>query len=294
MQLSLSLYLRRSHITLRSLSAYLALLRPVNCLIVSGSVFVGAFIAGVSGNFLTVLAAGLSAALIAGGANGINDFYDAAIDRVNKPWRPIPSGRVGKREAFVWSTCLLVLGVAVGGIVGNLLLIVALGAAISVFLYSFWLKRTPFWGNLTVSLLCGLAFLYGGISVGKPKASLIPAWLAFLFHLGREIIKDAQDCQADASVGASTAPVRFGLKTALRTTTAVYTMLLATLFLPYLFGIYHRFYLLAICIGVVPVLCYVIWSMWQDYSPQNLSRLSTLLKLAMVIGLLAILLGTKF
>ncbi len=243
---------------------------------------------------MTVLIAGLSAALIAGGANGINDFFDAPIDRVNKPWRPIPSGGVGKTEAFVWSTCFLILGVAAGGIAGKLLLFIALVAAISVFLYSLWLKRTPFWGNLTVSLLCGAVFLYGGVSVGKPKAALIPASLAFLFHLGREIIKDAQDCQADASVGAWTAPVRFGLKRALRAAAAVYTVLLGLLFLPYLFGVYHYLYLLTICVGVVPVLGYVIWSVWRGETAQNLGRLSNILKLDMIVGLLAILLGSKF
>ena len=279
---------------LRKLSAYSDLLRPVNCLIVFGSVFVAAFIAGISRNLLTVLVAALSAALIAGGANGVNDFFDAPIDRLNKPWRPIPSGRLGKREAFIWSTSILVLGVAAAGIAGKWLLSISLGGAIAVFLYSLRLKRTAFWGNLTVSLLCGLVFVYGGVCVGKPKATLIPASLAFLFHLGREIIKDAEDRQADASAGASTAPVRFGLKTALKTATAVYAVLLVVLFLPWLFGIYHQLYLLVVCVGIVPVICYVIWSIWRDNSSRNLRRVSSILKLDMLVGLLAILVGSKF
>ena len=46
----------------------------------------------------------------AGLGNLVNDYFDTGIDRVNKPRRPIPSGRLSARDArrvYLWGTVLV-------------------------------------------------------------------------------------------------------------------------------------------------------------------------------------------
>ena len=70
-----------------------------------------------------------------------NDIFDLAEDRRDRPFRPLPSGRVRSGTAIVLATGLTVVGVglaAIGGAAG-----VGVGLAAMVLLYDAWLKRTP-------------------------------------------------------------------------------------------------------------------------------------------------------
>lgn len=270
---------------------YFILIRPLNGAISSLSVFIGAFITGTITPLSKVLLACLSAGLVAGGAYGINDLFDVEIDRINKPHRPLPSGKMGSRQAFVFSVSLSVLGVILGALVNLQALAIALSACLLLSLYSAWLKRTPLWGNLTVSLVAALAFVYGGIAVGRFRTSLIPAGFAFLFHLGREIMKDVEDFEGDRVGGAFTFPICYGKRPAFIVVTGVFLFLIIATLLPFIYEIYSLTYLLVVLLGVDLVIGYIIFSMWRDQSSQNLHRLSNFLKADMVVGLLAIYLG---
>lgn len=270
---------------------YLILIRPINGAICSLSVFIGAFITGTITPVSKVLLACLSAGLIAGGAYGINDLFDVEIDRINKPQRPLPSGRLGSKQALMFSISLSVLGVILGALVNPQALVTALLACLLLSLYSAWLKRTPLWGNLTVSLVAALAFVYGGIAVGRFHASLIPAGFAFLFHLGREIIKDVEDLEGDRVGRAFTFPICYGKRPAFILVTGVFLLLIIATLLPFVYKIYGLTYLLVVFLGVDLVIGYIIFSMWRDQSSENLHRLSNFLKADMVVGLLAIYLG---
>jgi len=41
----------------------------------------------------------------------LNDVFDAALDALERPERPIPSGRISRRAAAVFGTLLLLLGI---------------------------------------------------------------------------------------------------------------------------------------------------------------------------------------
>src|SRR3954463_15761953 len=43
------------------------------------------------------------AAVLNAASNALNQIYDLEIDRVNKPKRPLPSGRLSLREAWVFT-----------------------------------------------------------------------------------------------------------------------------------------------------------------------------------------------
>ena len=158
-------------------------------------------------------------------------------------------------------------------------------------LYDFCLKRIALWGNLAVGLAGGLAFVYGGLAVGRPTGALVPAGFAFLFHLGREIVKDAEDISGDREAGAMTLPVRWGARTAVACASGTFGLLIPLTFVPFCLGLYGWLYLAIVVLGVDLVLVYVVLSMWRNYSPSNLRRVSIVLKADMIVGLGAILAG---
>jgi len=267
------------------------LTRPVNVAISAASIFIGAFITGTVQPIAKVLLACLSGGVIAGAANAINDYFDVEIDRINKSYRPLPSGSVTPAAAFRFSMSLFITGIIVSVFVNTVAVIIATSSSVLLFMYSASLKRTVLWGNLTVSLATGLAFIYGGISVGRVTDALIPAGFAFMFHLGREIIKDIEDMEGDRANQATTLPVHHGEKTALQVATVVFGILLVATIAPYLARIYGILYLFIVLLGVDTVIIYVVFSMWKNPAPKNLGRLSTLLKIDMIMGLVAIYAG---
>jgi len=267
------------------------LARPVNGLITWASVTVGALLPAHSSRPGPILLAGLSAAFVASGGNAINDYFDADIDRINKPHRPIPSGRVPRETAFVWAAVLCAAGLSIAGPLGPVMFSVAVAATALLVIYSWKLKRKPYWGNATVSITAALAFLYGGIVVSNPVPALVPAGFALLFHFGRELIKDVEDMAADATVSAQTAPVRHGRTTALAVATGALGLLVGVTLCPYFFGLYGSAYLFIVLLGVDPVLVYVILALWRNSTAASLARLSLVLKADMSVGLLALILG---
>ena len=269
------------------------LVRPVNALIAFASVLLGGWISGRPGALSPLMVAGMSAAFLAGAANALNDVCDAEVDRINRPKRPIPSGRVTKRQAKIASAILFPLGWILAGTVSTSCLILALGVSVVLLLYDLRLKRIALLGNLAVSSVGGLAFVYGGLAVGRPADGLIPAGFAFLFHLGREIIKDTEDVSGDREGGAATLPVLRGIRTALATATGAFGILVLLTFVPFYLGLYGWPYLAIVVFGVDSALIYAIVSMWRNNSPSNLRRVSAMLKADMMIGLGAILAGAR-
>jgi geranylgeranylglycerol-phosphate geranylgeranyltransferase len=272
------------------MTAYIRLIRPVNVLIAAGAVLVGALSSGF-GPGGSVWLACVVAGLITAGGNVINDVCDVEIDRINKPRRPLPSGRVGRRSAAALGVILLLPGVGLSAALGWPGCVVALLVALLLVAYSARLKGTVLWGNLAVSLAAGLAFVYGGLAAGRPVPALIPAAFAFLFHLGREILKDAQDVTGDRAGGARTLPAVAGVREALGWAGLFFILLIAASPVPFLAGWYSLPYVIVVVAGVDLPLIGVMISWRRDRSPGHLDRLSLVLKLIMCAGLAAILAG---
>jgi len=267
------------------------LTRPANALIGFVSVCIAAFVAGSIQPLWKVGLASTSVTLILAGGNVVNDLYDVEIDRINRLSRPLVVGTVSSATAWVVAALLFGIGIASAWGLGPAMFGIAGFAGVLLVLYSAKLKRTLLWGNLTVSFLGGLVFVYGGMAVERVRGAVVPAILAFLFHLGREIIKDAEDREGDRAAQANTVAIRFGAKAAFGLATGVFGILILFTPFPFLFRLYSLPYLLTVLIGVDAVLVYVVWSMWRDGSRRNLARLRRVLKVDMLVGLLAIVLG---
>ena len=220
------------------MTAELQLLRPLNCCITAASVLIGAVAGGAVPPSPSVWLAVLAAALITGAGNAFNDLRDLEIDRINRPRRPLPSGRLTPRRAALVAAASAAagLGCAVGA--GPVPGLIAAGTLAGLWLYSARLKSTVLWGNLLVAFLAALAFPFGALAGGALGRSWIPAGFALLFHLGREIVKDIEDLEGDRSGGVRTLALAVGAPKARWTAVFVYALLTAGTVLPGCLGLY--------------------------------------------------------
>ena len=282
------------------LIAFLLLPRPLNGLITALSVGVGLWTANAPPTWGPGLIAALSAALINGAGNAFNDLIDIDIDRINRPDRPLPSGRISPFVAGVQTLALTLAGCLLGFWLSPWHGSIALGVALLLSLYSIFLKNSLLWGNILVAFVGALAFPYGALAAGDLGRSWIPALFALLFHIGREIVKDIEDVAGDRLRGDHTLPLRWGRNRAGWIAAAVYLLLLAIAWIPFFAGLYGAAYALALA----PVNGLVIYVLVQLYSrhahPDNPAkiaagradhRLGRLLKIGMFLGLLAVVLG---
>lgn len=276
---------------MKKIEGYILLTRPPNLLITFLSIFLGGFVTGTIQPIVKLVLACFSGMLIAGGANSINDYFDLDIDRINKPKRPLPSGIVSSKQAYVFSVMLFGAGIVVSSFIHITGFSIAVISSIILYLYSFCLKRTVLWGNIAVALISGMAFLYGGLAVYRVFHAMVVGIFAFLYHLAREIIKDVEDVEGDRSQNLKTLPIQYGIKVSLVWITGILIFLSGVTLIPYILGLFSILYIIVVIFGVDLFLVYVIISMWKQPESENMGRLAVLMKADMVVGLLAIFLG---
>ena len=280
---------------MKTLFAYFELARPLNGIIAFISAWLGGMFAsqGRIENLFNsqLLLVSVAAFVMLSAGNAINDYCDYNIDRINRPRRPLPSGRIRRVDALIFAIVLVVIGIWLGTLINRN----ATGAAILVFVvlasYAFWLKRIPLVGNLAVSGLTGLTFIAGGIAIDSVRGTLIPAIFAFLFTTAREIVKDLEDTEGDLKNNVKTLAIH---NPQLAIKTAIGFMALVILFspVPYLFGWYSRHYLIAVVLGVDLVLIGLAVRLLRDASRESCAFIQRWMKWDIFVGLGAIYLGT--
>jgi len=259
--------------------------RPHNLAVAALTVVAGWVAAG-GGQWLWILPASIASLLVAAAGNVINDCFDARIDSINKPRRPIPSGRMTLAECQRYYLFLTMLALAVAAMAGSLMVRVTLVWTLSLFLYSAFLKTRFLWGNLTVSLVCASGFPVGAALAGTPQAGILPAILAFFFLMGREIVKDVEDLRGDVAMGATTLAQHLGARRALGVALLCFLTFAALVPWPYWSQLCNQRYLLIMLACALPLLAWASWLMMRDSSPRNLMRVSWILKIDMFVGVL--------
>jgi len=277
----------------RQISYCVRISRPLNVFIA----FISVWIAGLlSPNFnfnITLVYASLTVALIAAGGNIVNDIFDLEIDKINKPDRLLPSGALSITSAWTIYILFNIWGLIFALLSGQLFLIIAFCTAALLFLYSSRLKKTVLLGNIAVSLSGAAVFIYGALSVNDWQAGVIPAVFAFLFHLGREVVKDMQDLEGDLQHNAVTFAGRFGKKNSIILINFIFLLLTSVTILPYIFLVYNKVYLFVVVIGVDLIIIAVSVLLWFRNDVKALGVVSHLLKLDMFIGLMAVYIGSN-
>ena len=195
----------------RTSRALLIITRPANVVLTAVSVAVGASCSSAPAD-TTLIAACACAALIAAGGYVVNDCFDVETDRINRPYRPIPSGALSHRTAVSWAAILFATGVLLAWLLPIRFALTATVIALALVWYAAKLKRTILWGHILVAIISGSAFVFGGMLGTRLTPAFAPAFLAAAFHLGREMLKAAADYPGDMEQGYDTIAVRQGVE----------------------------------------------------------------------------------
>ena len=268
-----------------SVVAAFEITRPANAAVGAFGAAVGGYVGGSLS--ASVAVAAVVTAFGTGAGNAVNDYYDAEIDAVNRPERPIPSGRISRRGAALLSAALFVAALALTVV---FLPVLAVGIGVVnlavLVVYSSHLKRLPLVGNVAVAYLAGSAFLFGGAAARGVEFTVVLFALAALVNLGREVVKDVEDIEGDAAEGARTLPVVYGERPALAVASASVVVAVALSPAPYF--VFDRFgvaYLAAVGVADA-VLLEGARRSWK--SPESGQKI---LKAAMFVALAAFVVG---
>jgi 4-hydroxybenzoate polyprenyltransferase len=164
------------------------------------------------------------AAVLNAASNALNQIYDLEIDRVNKPKRPLPSGRLSLGDAWIFTAAAYVVALALAWLVApggrhECFWIVLVATAITV-LYSvppFRTKRLGIWANVTIAVPRGVLLKVAGWSAVKTIFGAEPWFIGAifgLFLLGASTTKDFADIEGDARGGCRTLPIVYGVSRA--------------------------------------------------------------------------------
>lgn len=233
------------------LLAILEMGRPPNALVGSAAIIIGAsMVAGSPPTFFTVgelLSIFLAGTFITFSIMISNDIVDLEADKVNAPWRPLPSGRVSVRAAKTAALLLALLGVAASATIepSSLTVPAAILFLLAANAYNLSLKRRLLVGNVLVALLTSFPLIFGALlaSARVPPSEglelrLAIYWLMiFLAVLAREIAKGIADVEGDASVGVETVANKLGRRTAAIASLALYSASSILGLLPPLLGL---------------------------------------------------------
>ncbi len=275
-----------------SMNPYLEIIRPGNAILAVIAVLLMAFFSGVF--TFHVLVACIVVFVVTGFGNAINDYFDHKIDAINKPERPIPSGRISLRRAAYYSLALALLGNILAflflGLVPELIVLVS---TLLMFYYAHTLKKKLLIGNFIISFLTGLSFVFGGVVVGATIPSIYLGFYAFLSTMMREIVKDMEDVRGDKIEGANTLPIAYGMKSS--SILAASFMIFASVTSPilYFMGILTIWYLPFLLIAILVFLSSAV-SILRDRSVENARRISKRVKIGMVVTLVAYAAGSPF
>lgn len=182
---------------------------------------------------------------VSASANVSNDYFDREVDRVNRPDRPLPSGRISVAGLWTLFIVCAFVGLASAALLGPAVLIYAAAVWGLALLYNVRLKEMGLAGNLAVAACVSSTIVLGGAVAGAITGLVLTfGALAFLFDLGEEIASDAMDVEGDRLRSSRSIAARSGRTVALRLSGVAFSLFIALTFLPYVAGWLGPAYLL--------------------------------------------------
>jgi 4-hydroxybenzoate polyprenyltransferase len=185
-----------------------------------------------------------------------------------------------------------------------------LGCVVLLYFYSTTFKRKLLIGNVIISLLTAwvILVLYVGeffrAGFGNShyhwllstlfKYAIVYSSFAFLLSLIREVIKDIEDMEGDMRYGCRTMPVVWGVNVAKVFAGTLIVVLLGSLVILQ-FYMLQKFRLVLTLYGVLLVdvpLLWILRKLYTAHTKEDYHRLSTIIKLVMLAGILSIILAT--
>ena len=150
--------------------AYLQLMRPANIVTAWADILAGFAASGCavlisvspelpisssSSNLMPLAWLLLATTGLYGGGIIFNDVFDAEIDAIERPERPIPSGRASRMGASILGSLLLSAGILAASQVSWLSAALAFGIAVAAILYDAYSKHDPIFGPINMGVCRG-------------------------------------------------------------------------------------------------------------------------------------------
>ena len=279
------------------MNPYIEILRPGNALMSAISIILVALIDKTIS--IPVVLAMLAVFFETAAGNVINDYFDYKIDLINKPDRPIPSGRISLKNGRNYGYFLFFMGTVCGFFISYFTnnwipFAIVLFADVVLYLYAYKLKSTPLLGNLTVGFMTGFGFVFGGFSINNPTiimTSIFLGFFALVMTTAREIIKDIEDIEGDKADGARTLPILIGAKKPAILAAILIVVDSALCPLLYYYQVFGILYLPVIAIAVV-LFIYSAIIILKSQEREVAAKASKNLKIGMLIAFVAFVFGS--
>jgi len=210
----------------------------------------------------------------------VNDCHDLAVDRVGKPYRPIPSGRVSSRLAAAFAGLLALAAVALSASLGWRFAVVALGAVALSWGYSSHLKNTLLLGNVAVAVLVVASLVYGAFAAGAPSAAVwMAAAISFPYIVAQEALFNLEDEDQDRVAGLRTTATRLGCNATARLVRAFFGLFILTTMAPVPLGPASAPYVVAALVMLVIPAAFFLYVLREPYSGAAVARVAKLSRL---------------
>ena len=245
----------------------------------------------------------LTSATFLAAASGyiINDYLDIKIDLKNKPHRVIVGHVISRRQAMFLHLVFNVAAFFAGLLINFSIALAMASCAALLWFYSVVFKKSFLIGNILIALLSAFVILILLLFDRSVSGYLVwsYAWFAFATTLIREVVKDIEDMQGDAKFDSKTIPIVWGVlrtrKLLISFTLIVLASLFIHLFVAHSFipfahvynALMYGFYMLLFV--AFPLLIVIYWLYGAD-TKNDFSRLSALLKIIMITGMLSMIL----
>jgi len=232
--------------------------RPVNGILVFICVYTGAYLSIENIQDLLRLELFILALItfiVTSAANIVNDYFDYPSDIINRPNRPIPSGKIAASFALNFSVFLLMISIYLGSFYSKSICFIILIASLVSFFYSPIFKKIILIKNTTIGFNVSLAFICGSLLYNQFNSAIFVAIFAFIISIYREIVKDIFDCEGDENQKVITVPIKFGKDIAWF---IAFLFLLLLVFLVLFLGIFimenYLFALLELFLVLIPLI----------------------------------------
>ena len=268
------------------MNKYLRLFRFGNCLMGAIGVLIACFIAAgfaLGDHAIKVIIGCVLVICFEAGGNALNDYVDYEIDMTAHPDRPIPCGEISRKTAQICGIAGLAVAVILSFLISFETVPLVILCAILMFAYETVLKQRGFVGNLTIAVLTGLIFLFGGSIIGDYSQVWTLALLATLVSIGREIAKDIEDVESDEG-SRKTLPMIIGRKKAATLAAAFFVIGPILSFIPLLDNTFGILYCSVIVADIIFIYCATI--VFKDAH-----KAEKLAKVAMFAALISFVLG---
>ena len=285
------------------MNPYLKILRPNEALLMAIQVLIMAIVGHVFS--IPFVLATVLVFLMAGAGNVINDVFDCKIDAVNKPDRPIPSGKITLKNARIYAGILYTISILISLVISYLInnfwfFVMIICSAVIIYAYSRYFKVMPLVGNIIVGGMIGFCIILGGfilLCTTKDwnifKVSLYIGLFSAVLNVARELVKDMEDVRGDQACGARTFPILYGKKSSSVITIVLLAVAVGAHIILYTFGIFNIAYLIIFIIAAILYIysAYALAASNLEPAEATCTKVIKYLKIAMAFSLLAIISG---